>query len=131
MNLKDKIANETVPGKIRETSVVYLVEVVDAYNGDTAGTITVTGVKDELVDFETAESEEAIEPIFEALEEELGEDMDIDSIEVAFIFTTLEYEDGSSLDIIFLPDGEVHTTSYTVEENIELLLQYVLQGKNE
>lgn len=128
MNLKNKIYNDTIQVAEVESHVVYAIEVVDAYDDEPVGSLNVTATREGIIDFLTAVSDEAVDPIIEAVEEDLDEDYEVSSVEIVLIVTEFLYEDGSSLDIMHLPNGEVHTNAFTADENMELFLQSLLKG---
>jgi hypothetical protein len=98
--------------------------------GEEIGTCTVTGERDELTDFASAVTDEAVLPILEDLEPHLSEqhgvDIEVVQMEVKHIVTRVDNADLSSTFIAYTTDGRTLVFNRTAQENFEDLLASIL-----
>jgi hypothetical protein len=126
----EQFQEESVAGELAACYVTYSVTYA-VFEGEEIGKVTVTGERDELVDFESALSDEATDPIADELEEFLSEQHDIDievtEFEVKHILVRTDNEDLTSTYIAFTPDGRTLSYQISAEENFETFLQSLLK----
>jgi nitrogen regulatory protein PII len=128
----EEFLESSMDGKLTQVHVTYEVTFGE-FEGDEIGVVTVTGSRDELTDFETAMSDEAIEPIVEELTEVLEEQFDVDieifDIQVKHIILRLNLESLSNLYVAITPDGRSIVTEVTAEDQVDMLLETILKGE--
>lgn len=128
----DDYLERTTDGQFGTCYVTYNVTFGDEYTGEEIGTVQVTGNRDEITDFESAISDEAIDPIAELVIDELSEQYDADievyEIEVRRILYRFDLEDGASVFIAVTPDGKAMLVDISAEDHIDIYLDSLLSN---
>jgi hypothetical protein len=123
----NEFQEKAVNGVLANCFVTYKLGFGLANTGVVMDTITVTGTREELTDFESALSDEATDGLDMELEPYLSEKYDTDiailEYEVKHIIVRADNEDLSSQYIAFTPDGRTLLLNISAVENFESLLE--------
>jgi hypothetical protein len=125
----EQFQEKAINGELANVFVTYTAYPSSIF-GDELEPVTVTGERDELVDFDSAVSDEACLPIAETLEEYLTEQYDmpieVNHIEVKHIIVRVDSEDESTRYIAFTPEGGTLLLDISAEENFQNFLASLL-----
>jgi hypothetical protein len=116
-------------GQLETCYVSYKVTVGNEH--EDIAVVSVTGERDELVDFETAVSDEALEPLEEMVLEHFkkgfGPNVKVVDVDVKFILVKVDQSDLSTTFLAFKPDGFTVTVNFSAEENFDHLVESLFE----
>jgi hypothetical protein len=126
----EQFQEKAISGQLSKVFVTYTAYPTTLF-GEGLEPVKVTGERDELVDFDSAVTDEACMPIAETLEEYLTEQYDmpveVNHIEVNHILVKVDNEDGSTRYIAFTTEGGTLTLDLSAQENFANFLEALLE----
>jgi DNA/RNA endonuclease YhcR with UshA esterase domain len=118
----ESFQDKLVEGTLEGCFVNYKATVLNNETGDISY-VKVAAEKDELIDFDSAVTDEACEPIAEEIEAALDDEYEVVELEVKFIMTKVANADGSVTYVAFTTDGSAHTINLSAQEVFEETLE--------